>query len=34
MIFEQTELIVTLQLFNLRSFSLFVKVNPFLVSGF
>lgn len=33
-IFEQTELIETLQLFNLGSFNLFVKVNPFLISGF
>ena len=33
-IFEQTEFIVTLQLFNLGSFNLFVKVNPFLISGF
>lgn len=34
MIFEQTELIVTFQLFILGSFNLFVKVNPFLISAF
>jgi hypothetical protein len=34
MIFKQTELTITLQLFDLGSFNLFVKVNPFLIHGF
>lgn len=34
MIFKQTELIVTLQLFSLGSYKLFMKVNPLLIHDF
>lgn len=32
--FKQTELVVALQLFNLGSYKLFVKVNPLLIRDF